>query len=113
MHNSKIFCIFVVNNLKITKMNNVISFNNNSILNEGQTEGTPKKVSFGNNAKYKEALSFLMELMSEFSNEIYSNLFNLACQGKWEGWNEKQPVGATIHVDEDMLRSTGDRNINL
>jgi len=33
--------------------------------------------------------------------------------GKWKEWDDQQPVGAKIFVDEDMMRNTGDKNIDL
>ena len=41
------------------------------------------------------------------------NVFNLACQRKWKEWDKNQPVGTKFYVDDEMLRNTGDENIDL
>jgi hypothetical protein len=51
--------------------------------------------------------------MNNFSHKIHESLFNLACYGKWKKWDEAQPVGSEIYVDDEMLRNTGDKNIDL
>ena len=71
-------------------------------------------VDFNKNANiYRALLSKIVESLNAVSAEIQSELFNLACWGKWRAWNMKQPVGSEFYVSEDMLRNTGDKNIDL
>ena len=79
----------------------------------GQVEHDATVIKFHNHAKYQEKLSEILEQVTEISTVIYENLFALACMGKWKEWDDQQPVGAKIFVDEDMIRNTGDKNIDL
>jgi hypothetical protein len=73
----------------------------------------PVIISFEDHTQYQKTLSQLIEQVSAISDEIYDNLFALACQGKWKEWDNSQPIGTELHVDEEMLRNTGDKNIDL
>jgi len=72
-----------------------------------------KIISLNHYAQYKKTLSKLIKQMDSISNKIHDELFNLACQGKWEEWDKAQPVGTELYVDNEMLRNTGDQNIDL
>ena len=76
-------------------------------------EGNIKIISLKEYARYKKKLSQLIDLASNTADEIENELFTVACLGKWKEWDKSQPVGARIYVDEEMLRSTGDKNIDL
>ena len=65
------------------------------------------------NTQYHKTLSKLIKQMNNFSYKIHESFFNLACYGKWKKWDEVQPVGSEIYVDDEMLRNTGDKNIDL
>ena len=73
----------------------------------------PKIIRLKDNAQYKKALSKLIKQLNSLSDKIRDNLFNLACQGKWKEWDKTQPLGTEFYVDEEMLRNTGDKNIDL
>ena len=64
-------------------------------------------------AEYNKKLSAIMERANNFADEIYESLFDLACEGKWKRWSDSQPIGAIFDVTEDMLRDTGDKNIDM
>jgi hypothetical protein len=64
-------------------------------------------------AEYNRKLSAIMEKLNELSDEIYEGLFPLALLSNWKDWDEEQPIGSKLHVDEDMLRNTGDKNIDI
>ena len=72
-----------------------------------------KTISINEYDKYQATLSKLINKMNSISKEIHENLFDLACQGKWKEWDKNQPLGTTLYVDDDMLRNTGDKNIDL
>ena len=82
------------------------------ILNEKNKPET-KVVNFKDYMQYKEILSSIIDSVNKFSEEIYENLFDLACAGKWKEWSDKQTEGTIFNVTEDMLRNTGDKNIDL
>ena len=64
-------------------------------------------------AEYNERLSEIMKTVNDLTEEIHESLFNLACLDKWKEWDANQEVGAEIFVTDDMLRNTGDKNIDL
>jgi len=73
----------------------------------------PKIVSLNYYAQYQKTLSKLIKQMDSISDKIHDGLFNLACQGKWKEWDKQQQIGTEFYVDEEMLRNTGDKNIDL
>ena len=76
-------------------------------------ENNGKIINFNGTAEYNNKLSKIMELVDNLSSEIYEGLFPLAVMGKWKEWDADQPIGSKLHVDEDMLRNTGDKNIDI
>jgi len=72
-----------------------------------------KIIDFKDYTKYNEKLLEIMELARALGDEIYDSMFQLACLDKWKKWDESQPIGAEINVTDDMLRNTGDKNIDL
>ena len=72
----------------------------------------PKIVSLKYNSQYKNTLSKLINQLDSLSKRIHENLFNLACLGKWKEWDAAQPIGTEFYVDDEMLRNTGDKNID-
>ena len=80
---------------------------------EIREKSNPKTIGFNDYDKYQATLSTLINQVNSISKEIHENLFDLACQGKWKEWDKNQPLGTTLYVDDDMLRNTGDKNIDL
>ena len=72
-----------------------------------------KIINIKDQAEYQEMLSAIMKKVNDFSNEIYEDLFPLALLDKWKDWDAEQPVGRKLNVDEEMLRNTGDKNIDI
>ena len=64
-------------------------------------------------AQYQKKLSEIMETVNNLGDEIHDGMFGLALLDKWKEWDEKQPVGTELYVNDDMLRNTGDKNIDL
>ena len=64
-------------------------------------------------AAYNKKLAKILQLTRKLGDEIHNSLFELAVLDKWKEWDEKQPIGAEIFVTDDMLRDTGDKNIDL
>ena len=68
------------------------------------------------NALYQEKLSKLIEQASKLADNIKGQLFNLAnlaCLDEWNEYSENEYMGYDLKKDEENLRHTGDRNINL
>ena len=76
-------------------------------------QGHPKIISLTDYAQYRKTLSKLIKQIDGISGKIHDKLFCLACQGKWKEWDKAQPIGTEIYIDDEMLRNTGDKNIDL
>jgi hypothetical protein len=99
-------------NIALTKLNcsgNQIIKNMENLENKN----FGKIINFGDYNKYRNTLSEIMDDMTNLSEDIEEGMFNLACLGKWKEWDEQQPVGSEFDLTEDMLRNTGDKNIDL
>ena len=73
-------------------------------------ENTGKVVNITEYAEYNKKLSEIVEIVTEHSDE---GLFPLALLSNWKEWDSEQPIGKKLNVDEDMLRNTGDNNIDI
>ena len=72
-----------------------------------------KIIDFKGYAQYNKKLSEIMEMVNDLGDDIYNSMFGLACLDKWKAWDAEQPIGAEIYVTDEMLRNTGDKNIDL
>jgi len=80
---------------------------------ENGRKAEAKIINFKDYAEYHEKLSEVMEIVNDLSDEIFDSLFILASLDKWKQWSDTQPVGTVFDVSEEMLRNTGDENIDL
>jgi hypothetical protein len=69
-------------------------------------------INFHQHKQYRKELSEVVNQLTEMSSQIYSDMVNLALLGKWREWEEKQPIGAIFEFTEEMLRDTGDKNVD-
>ena len=63
--------------------------------------------------QYHEKLEKTMELVDDISEKVYESLIDLACLNKWKEWSDEQPIGTIFEFTKDMLRNTGDNNIDI
>ena len=79
------------------------------IINNIRNNGKEIEKESNNYIQYPKTLSEIIDQMDKFSQEkILGNLFHLACMGKRKDW-----VDTEHYTDEDMMRNTGDKNIDL
>ncbi|OAV69318.1 hypothetical protein Barb6_00341 [Bacteroidales bacterium Barb6] len=65
-------------------------------------------------ADYKKDLAALTEQLDEvFDDLIWETMVNLACKKKWKKWDDSHDIGDEFTFTEEMLRNTGDKNIDL
>jgi uncharacterized protein YwgA len=69
-------------------------------------------VNFHQYTKYHKKLSEIVNQLTDMSEQIHSGMVNLAILGKWQEWSDGQPEGAVFEFTEDMLRNTGDKNVD-
>ena len=77
------------------------------------TKNDAKIINLKNHTAYRSALNELISQINNIASEIDDNLFNLACLKMWKEWDLQQPIGTEFYVTEEMLRNTGDKNIDL
>ena len=80
------------------------------IINNIKNSGGEIEQENNNYVQYPITLSKLMEQINAFSGRIQENIFDLACQGKWKNLDKAEDA---IRSDWDLLRKTGDKNIDL
>jgi len=85
----------------------------NTIKNVTEHHSEAKIIDFKGYAEYNKKLSEIMETVNYFVDDIYDSMFELACLDKWKAWSDSQPIGTEMDVNEEMLRNTGDKNIDL
>jgi len=85
----------------------------NKIENVTDSHSGAKIIDLNDYAEYNKKLSEIMETVNSLSYEIYEGLFPLAVLNKWKEWDAEQPTGSKLNVDEEMLRNTGDKNIDI
>ena len=61
---------------------------------------------------YQEELKQAVERLREIEAELFTKMINLATLGKWKEWSKSIPVGGEFKFTEEMLRDTGDENVN-
>jgi hypothetical protein len=71
-----------------------------------------KIISMNNRRDYHHRLTETILYLDNLESDIITAMINLATKGKWKEWNEKQSEGTTFHFTEEMLRNTGDENVD-
>jgi hypothetical protein len=61
---------------------------------------------------YSIALSEAIWALRRTDKVLYSMMIGLTVSGKWKEWDEKQPEGTIFTFTEEMLRNTGDENVD-
>lgn len=62
--------------------------------------------------EYQAELKNSLESLNNIEDELYGILVNLATSGKWKEWSDSIPDGGTFTFTEEMLKDTGDNNID-
>jgi hypothetical protein len=69
-------------------------------------------VDFHQHKKYHKELVEIVNQLTDMSEQIHSGMVNLAILGKWQEWSGEQSEGTVFEFTEDMLRNTGDKNVD-
>ena len=62
---------------------------------------------------YQKQLKENIENLDKFDDELYSFIINTATKGKWKKWSDSKDNGTIFRFTEDMLRNTGDENVDI
>jgi hypothetical protein len=60
---------------------------------------------------YQEEINETINYLKEVEETLIGRLVNLAMAGKWKKWSDEQITGSTVEITEEMMRNTGDSNI--
>jgi len=63
------------------------------------------------NHGYNELLKAAVEKLSVMSSDLFDMAVKLALSGSWKEWSDSVPVGTELHVDDEMLLSSGDDTV--
>ena len=61
---------------------------------------------------YSATLSGVIDKLENFEIELNELIVGLAVSGKWKEWSDQQPIGTIFEFTEEMLKDTGDINVD-
>jgi len=70
------------------------------------------KTDFKSTPDYKEEIVLTLRKIEEIEIELSTAIINLAAKGKWMNWSDSIPTGEFFTFTEEMLKDTGDENID-
>ena len=62
--------------------------------------------------EYRSALTDSIEWLNNIEFDLQTLIVNLSTTGKWKEWSDSIPIGAKFDFTEEMLKDTGDNNVN-
>jgi hypothetical protein len=62
---------------------------------------------------YNNRLKETFEFLEKVENDLVTEMINLAISGKWKKWSDEQPIGTEFSFTDEILKDTGDENINI
>lgn len=65
------------------------------------------------NTEYQETLKQTIDLLDNIEADLFNQIVGLATSGKWKKWSDEQLIGSVFEFTEEMLRNTGDKNVDL
>ena len=68
--------------------------------------------SYKRSKEYIETIDETIQYLEEIEEVIFSQIVSLATAGKWKEWSDSMPVGTEFNFTDEMLRDTGDPNVD-
>ncbi len=62
---------------------------------------------------YNNRLKETFDFLEKVENDLVTEMINLAISGKWKKWSDEQPIGTEFSFTDEILKDTGDENINI
>ena len=62
--------------------------------------------------EYQKQISLTIEKLTGIEEELIGMAFSIAAVGKWKEWSESKKEGDVFTFTEEMLKDTGDENID-
>ena len=63
--------------------------------------------------RYRKALEGVSEELGQIEEHLMGAAIYLATSGKWREWSDGVKVGESVHFTHEMLKDTGDPNVDL
>lgn len=64
------------------------------------------------NKEYQNQLNKVIKKLNDIEDELKSLAVNTAITGKWKDWSDNIEIGETFVFTEEMLKNTGDKNVD-
>lgn len=62
--------------------------------------------------EYKACINETFEELESMDFVLHELIVRLATAGKWKDWSDQMPIGSEFYFTEEMLRETGDKNVD-
>lgn len=72
-----------------------------------------KVINLNQKNDYKIRLKETFEFLENVEKDLLTEMIELALSDKWKKWSDEQPIGTEFSFTDEMLRDTGDENINM
>ena len=63
-------------------------------------------------AEYEAQMRETVRFCAAVAEQLGADMVNLACLGRWRQWSDAQPIGTTFRFTGEMIRETGDANVD-
>ena len=70
------------------------------------------KGNYKSSSNYQEQLIRNVKKLNEIENDLKNLVINTATEGKWKKWSDSMQEGDMFKFTEEMLKDTGDENVN-
>lgn len=72
---------------------------------------TKKIIDLHEQNEFQERLAKTRDYLAEVESGLHAEMVELALAGKWKDWSDEQKEGTVFTFTDEMLRNTGDKNI--
>lgn len=71
-----------------------------------------KVININQKREYQKRILATQELLTKIEEDLFNEIIDLATIGKWKQWSDKQEIGTVFNFTDEMLKDTGDENID-
>lgn len=71
-----------------------------------------KVININQKREYQKRILETQELLTKIEKDLFNEIIDLATIGKWKQWSDKQEIGTVFNFTDEMLKETGDENID-
>ena len=71
-----------------------------------------KVININQKREYEKRILKTQELLTKVEQNLFNEIIDLATIGKWKKWSDEQEIGTVFNFTDEMLKETGDKNID-